>query len=192
MWQFYVSSVYLPATTQSYDLFLYHVEFLFELSSVYQEKGTFILIGDFNLKISGPRRQHYESDRSNLCLWHVLCEYGPFMFRSIDIFQSYKGGPATCIDHILLNRKLLSSIRYAEVLDEHSFDLSDHYPVICSINADTHPTITRGESYTSTVSWDKARSDGKISDYPFALSQNLWSLKQPACVTKLNVTTTIF
>ena len=51
--------------------------------------------------------------------------------------------------------------------------------MICSINEDTLPTIKRSESYTSTVSWDKARSDGKISHYPFALSQNLWSLKFP-------------
>jgi hypothetical protein len=47
--------------------------------------------------------------------------------------QSYDGGPSTCIDHILMNNVKKHTVIHAEVLDSHSFALSDHHPVLCTL-----------------------------------------------------------
>jgi exonuclease III len=136
---YFIFSLCRPAITQSSDSFRDHIDLLSELVSVYNEIGTVILMGDFNSKIRGPRYQVTNNVRAKLCsslmgehnIFSVSMEL--FCKGPIVTFQSYDGGPSTCIDHILMNNVKKHTVIHAEVLDNHSFALSDHHPVLCTL-----------------------------------------------------------
>lgn len=105
---FIILSVYLPATTQPLELFRYNIELLHEICSVYKDVGNICVMGDLNTKISGPRYQFKPDERSRI-LNSLLEEYSLasvnvqlFCQGPIVTFQSYDGGPSTCIDHIIV------------------------------------------------------------------------------------------
>ena len=182
---YFIFSVYLPAITQSSDSFRDHIDLLSELVSVYNEIGTVILMGDFNSKIGGPRYQVTSNVRAKMCsslmgehnLFSVNMEL--FCKGPIVTFQSYDGGPSTCIDHILMNNAKKHTVIRAEVLDNHSFALSDHHPVLCTLILESVIPTWPVNNYEQSVSWDKARRTHKTLDYSYAVSQNLWTLEFP-------------
>ncbi|CAC5390730.1 unnamed protein product [Mytilus coruscus] len=92
------------------------------------------------------------------------------MFKGpVNMFQSYEGGPSTCIDHILINRTKLQHVNQVKVIDNHSFSTSDHHPILCTLETESHLHNPQ-ETSDPTVSWERARSTNCIEDYTFAES----------------------
>ncbi|CAG2206918.1 unnamed protein product [Mytilus edulis] len=186
--KYYVFSLYLPAVTQPYEYFRNEVDLLFELSSVYEEFGSVILMGDFNSKIDGPRCKIKHDERSKLCktlmATHNLCSVNMELMCKgpVNTFQSYEDGPSTCIDHILINRTKLQHVKQAKVIDNHSFSTSDHHPIVCTLETESHLHHPQ-ETSDPTVSWERARSTNSIEDYTFAVSTNLWTVNFPTTAT---------
>ncbi|CAG2233240.1 unnamed protein product [Mytilus edulis] len=186
--KYYVFSLYLPAVTQPYEYFRNEVDLLFELSSVYEEFGSVILMGDFNSKIGGPRCKIKYDERSKLCKTlmstHNLCSVNMELMCKgpVNTFQSYEDGPSTCIDHILINRTKLQHVKQAKVIDNHSFSTSDHHPIVCTLETESHLHHPQ-ETSDPTVSWERARSTNSIEDYTFAVSTNLWTVNFPTTAT---------
>ncbi|VDI49807.1 Hypothetical predicted protein [Mytilus galloprovincialis] len=186
--KYYVFSLYLPAVTQPYEYFRNEVDLLFELSSVYEEFGSVILMGDFNSKIGGPRCKIKYDERSKLCKTlmstHNLCSVNMELMCKgpVNTFQSYEDGPSTCIDHILINRTKLQHVKQAKVIDNHSFSTSDHHPILCTLETESHLHHPQ-ETSDPTVSWERARSTNSIEDYTFAVSTNLWTVNFPTTAT---------
>ena len=190
---FFIFSIYLPATTQPNDYFKYYVEYLRELITVYADVGTVILMGDFNSQISGPRYQFKKNNREKAC-HDVLKSHNLFSVNMellckgpIATFQSYKDGPSTCIDHIIMNASMIQRIISAEVLDDHSFDLSDHHPIMCSLILDATIQTSATKTSYQCVNWDKARRNQTLADYTYAVSQNLWTLDFPDTKSNLQI-----
>lgn len=161
------------------------MEHLYELTSVYQDIGPVIIMGDFNVKINGPRLKVNDDKRTLVCK-SFMSKHNLFSANldsicdgSIFTFQSYAGGPASCIDHILLKNSYRDDIIKCEILDDHTFALSDHHPVVCALRTQSHFSPQAVLKSEPTVSWDKARLSSKIDDYTFAVSQNLWTLDFP-------------
>ncbi|CAC5375856.1 unnamed protein product [Mytilus coruscus] len=96
----------------------------------------------------------------------------------VNKFQSYEGGPSTCIDHILINRTKLQHVKQAKVIDNHSFSTSDHHQILCTLETEFHLHYPQ-ETSDPTVSWERARNTNCIEDYTFAVSTNLWTVKFP-------------
>ncbi|CAC5413679.1 unnamed protein product [Mytilus coruscus] len=49
---------------------------------------------------------------------------------------SYESGPSTAKDHILISKDNVSLVDSARVLDDHSFNVSDHHPIIAKLTLD--------------------------------------------------------
>ncbi|CAC5420095.1 unnamed protein product [Mytilus coruscus] len=182
---YYLSSLYLPTVTQPYEYFHDEVDLLFELASVYEEEfGSVILMGDFKSKIGGTTFQIKNDERSRLCKTlmstHNLCPVNiELMCKGpVNTFQSYEGGPSTCIDHILVNHAKLQHVKQAKVIDNHSFSTSDHHPILYILETESH-IPSQVETGEPTVSWERARNTNCIEDYTFAVSNNLWTVKFP-------------
>ncbi|CAC5393508.1 unnamed protein product [Mytilus coruscus] len=151
-----------PQVTQPYEYFRDEVDLLFELSSIYEEFGSVILMGDFNSKIGGPRCKIKNDERSKICKTlmstHNLCSVNMELMCKgpVNRFQSYEGSPWTCIDHILINRTKLQHVKQTKVIDNHSFSTSDHHPILCTLETESH-LLNPQETSDPTVSWERAK-----------------------------------
>jgi len=134
----YCFVVYMPASSKPYGIFTNHVDLLELLYSVYSEKGDVIMTGDMNVKIRGPRYTFKDDIRTNY--------FNDFLQRSnlllVNIQDSCKGpvstffpqtGHCTAIDHVLIECNKLDIVKSCCVLDDTVCNLSEHYPVICSL-----------------------------------------------------------
>ncbi|VDI25682.1 Hypothetical predicted protein [Mytilus galloprovincialis] len=67
------------------------------------------------------------------------------------------------------------------VLDDHSFNVSDHYPVIAKLTLD-NTVIDDTETLIKQckISWNKAREKNNLEDFCFATSQYLWDVEIPS------------
>jgi hypothetical protein len=85
--------------------------------------------------------------------------------------QSYEDGPTTSIDPILLSNDYICQVNSGRVLDYHSFNVSDHHPIIVEVKTDQNMDV---ESETIPISdkvaWKKARQQNKLTDYSYAVS----------------------
>lgn len=105
----YLISVYLPAVTQSYELFSKEVEILIDVYNIYSTMGTVVLMGDFNCKIEGPRYTFdYDKRSDSFRSFMQECNLRSLHLETNGIgpvctFQSYQGGPKTAIDYIIVS-----------------------------------------------------------------------------------------
>ncbi|CAC5395907.1 unnamed protein product [Mytilus coruscus] len=135
----FLISVYLPATTQPFNLFVDELEYLMDIYRAYTNLGTVFLLGDFNCKIEGPRYNFVNDRRSNLLNTHleatssVSLHTQTFASGPIHTFQSYDNGPKTAIDHIITQRENIYYISEVFIPDEDIFNVSDHKPIICTM-----------------------------------------------------------
>ncbi|CAG2228274.1 unnamed protein product [Mytilus edulis] len=184
----YLISVYLPAVTQSYELFSKEVEILIDVYNIYSTMGTVVLMGDFNCKIEGPRYTFdYDKRSDSFRSFMQECNLRSLHLETNGIgpvctFQSYQGGPKTAIDHIIVSIENLTKFSKIQVPDEHMFNVSDHKPIRCSFAlSDNTNYVSKDDDLTAQrrISWTKAVQNGAIADYSFAVSQFLWDIKSP-------------
>ena len=91
-------------------------------------------------------------------------------------FQGYERGPCTSIDNIIIDSSSPIGIENVTVLHDYNSDTSDHLLVLGSLI--TIETINQFTNQTeqSKVAWAKAVLQGRISDYKYTLSENLYTL----------------
>ncbi|CAG2194964.1 unnamed protein product [Mytilus edulis] len=184
----YCFCVYLPASSKPFEHFRIYVERLYDIYMIYSQLGTVIILGDINAKVNGPRSFNSVRDKRSVTFAKFLDELRlvslhlqSFGEGNTFTFQSYESGPSTAIDHILISKDNISLIDSARVLDDHSFNVSDHHPIIAklildnTVIADTETIIKQ-----SKVSWNKAREKNNLEDFSFATSQHLWGVEIPS------------
>ncbi|VDI32383.1 Hypothetical predicted protein [Mytilus galloprovincialis] len=188
----FLISVYLPATTQPFHLFVDELEYLMDIYRAYTNLGTVFLLGDFNCKIDGPRYKFVNDRRSNLLNTHLEATSSvslhtlTFASGPVHTFQSYDGGPKTAIDHIITQRENICHISEVFIPDEDIFNVSDHKPIICTMEINGYRRSDSINQYllltqlSEKVAWTKAIELNLITDYSFAVSQNLWSVGAPS------------
>ncbi|CAG2202184.1 unnamed protein product [Mytilus edulis] len=62
------------------------------------------------------------------------------------------------------------------ILDDHGLNLSDHFPIICTFNLGDSLTRPNLSTSSTNIAWNKALSNSSLTDYAFAVSQNLWTV----------------
>ncbi len=186
----YILSVYLPPSNRSQDLFKHCLTEMIETFSAFCQKGHVLILGDINARLTGPRYGGKLDARSTLVedfiSTHSLVSVNMqgFCTGPVCTFYAYEGGPQSPIDHIIIPMELLKSVRHAEVKEDNPLNISDHRPVICSLNMEL-PVCTSStpSSPQSKPAWEKAATNGNLLDYTYAVSQNLWATPQlkPGC-----------
>lgn len=135
----YCFLAYMPASSRPIEVFIDHIDILESLFSVYSERGKVIIIGDLNVKIKGPRYQFKDDDRSST--------FQTFLDRSnllsVNVQSECKGpvhtffpqtGHCTGIDHVLIESSMYDLVKSCEVLDDNVINVSEHNPIVCSLN----------------------------------------------------------
>lgn len=176
----YVFSVYMPASSRHLDVFNETLDILESLVSVYTEKGRVMIIGDLNVKISGPRYHFSRNNRSTL--------FETFLKRnnlvSVNVQSDCKGPEytfcpvtekCTMIDHIILEASMLDLVEKSEVLDECVINTSEHLPVLCSVGIPTVP-IKKCACEFVKYNWRKAVNSDQILNYKSVVDFNLRSI----------------
>ena len=183
----FIFSIYLPASSMPLDVFIDHVDTLHEIYSIYSQRGIVIFAGDFNVQVHGPRLAFTDNERT-LYFARTLCELRTisltvqdFCTGPVHTFQGFENGPCSTIDHIIVPSEMPFEVDKVIVLDDHGLNVSDHNPVICSLAIKLQTTFLCDMSNMQTrVAWDKAVDNNCISDYTFAVSQNLWGIQMNA------------
>ena len=167
----------MPASSRHFDVYYETLDILESLVSVYSEKGRVMIIGDLNVKISGPRYHFPRNDRSTLI--------ETFLNRnnlvSVNVQTDCKGpeytfgpvtGNCTMIDHIIVETSILDLVEKSEVLDECEINTSEHLPVLCSVAIPMNP-IKKDICEFVKYNWRKAVNNEQIQNYKSDVDRNL-------------------
>lgn len=107
-----------------------------------------------------------------------------FASGPIHTFQFYDGGPKTGIDPMITQRENVCYTSEVFIPDEDIFNVSDHKPIICTMEinrrsdrTNQNPLLTQ---LSEKVSLKKAIELNLITDYSFDVSQNLWTVCAPS------------
>ncbi|CAC5396551.1 unnamed protein product [Mytilus coruscus] len=182
----YCFCVYLPASSKPFEHFRIYVERLYDIYMVYSQLGTVIFLEDINAKVNGSRSFSSVRDKRSETFAKFLDELSLVSLHlqffgegNTFTFQSYESGPTSAIYHILISKDI-SLVDSARVLDDHSFNVSDHYPIIAKLTLD-NTVIADIETKIKQckVSWKRAREKNNLKDFSFATSQYLWDVEIP-------------
>ncbi|CAC5380129.1 unnamed protein product [Mytilus coruscus] len=80
------------------------------------------------------------------------------------------------IDHIIVPDNMPFKPENVNILDDHGLNLSDHFPIVCTFNLGDSLTRLNLSNSSTNIAWNKALSNGSLTDYAFAVSQNLWTV----------------
>ncbi|CAC5382905.1 unnamed protein product [Mytilus coruscus] len=90
--------------------------------------------------------------------------------------DGYENGPCSTIDHIIVPDNMPFKPENVNILDDHGLNLSDHFPIICTFNLGDSLTRLNLSNSLTNIAWNKALSNGSLTDYAFIVSQNLWTV----------------
>lgn len=143
--EIYIINVYLPSSSESAEIYQLHVAELQEIIYKLQNKGSIILLGDFNAHIGcfgGPRSFGMINRRGRM-LWSTLNLFDFVSVNSqlstegpIETFYACSGAVRTTVDHVFVDYDLLTMISSCCVVEDCSSNLSFHLPITCSFDID--------------------------------------------------------
>ena len=161
----FLFQVYLPCTNHSIDMFKGYLDRLQNILSLYSEKGTVVLMGDFNayLPIACFRER---ADHRSLYFQSFVHDNNMLSLNTSKLctganstFVTYDGRYESLIDYILIPVEKMKNVTYCEILDDSPLNVSRHRPVCCSL---TLPTCLEGYASVEsgpTINWKKVDQD---------------------------------
>ncbi len=177
--------MYLPTSNRSDDLYNDYIQRLRDIYLAYSERGHVILLGDFNATIRKFPGSNNARDNmlSALVRAFSLCPANSLPIRSGPrfTFHAYDGGPQAELDYILIPEELSGLITRVEVKDDHSFNVSDHHPVLTSIAYSVYATSGPDVIYQphQRPAFEKAVQQDLISGYEMCLALYLGEVESP-------------
>ncbi|XP_053383874.1 uncharacterized protein LOC128550036 [Mercenaria mercenaria] len=130
----FVFQVYPPCSNHSIDLYRDYIDKIEDLLSMYAEKGTVILVGDFNSDIS-------ESSSRSKYLCSLLQRLNLSSVNSQSICKgakytnvNYNGASESLIDHVLLPVEKVDLVTRCEILEDNALNVSSHRAIVCSLH----------------------------------------------------------
>ena len=183
----YIFNVYMPTTNLSIDDYRDHISMLQLVYDEFSQRGHIIIMGDFNAQLgpdcgvrSGPRQsirgnQLYEfilyNDAFSL-VTDSICT-GPVFTYGCD------SSTPSQIDHIIIHRSMLYTIKCCNVDNYITCNTSDHLPVSVTLRRD----IPHYES-SSRVTYNWNRCD--LDHYKATLSNRLDEMLKDLCLHNPN------
>ena len=143
---------------------------LYEILQKYGNTHYIILGDDFNDDLYDQK-----STRRQRALNELLEENKLITRKTGKTYVSPSGLDTSNIDYIFLSSELESKIEVIQMLNDVQTNVSDHYPVMCSVNLKIKRTTKTNTSIqqSSRVKWDKVDKEA----YSQAVTQKLIELK---------------
>ncbi|MES9879927.1 MAG: reverse transcriptase domain-containing protein, partial [Sedimenticola sp.] len=157
----YVFQVYLPCT--NYPIYLYreYIDNIYNMLSMYKDKGLVIIMGDFNAHLNGRVFIKPLDDRGH-CLLDFLSDNNMISVNATNLctgaestFVTYDGRHESFIDHIIISQETLDTVKTCTILDDSVLNVSRHRPIVCDIGLPTANTM-HSQNVTPRINWKKA------------------------------------
>lgn len=160
----YIIQVYLPSANHNIGKFEEYLFRLQDLCSIYSDRGTLILIGDFNSHLNGVNfiKRH---DRRSILFSNFLRNNNLVSANTLQLctgascsFVSYSREYASLIDHIILPIEKQDLILQCEILDDDALNVSAHRPIFCSVRTLVAQADSFRSFFSNTVRWRCVKS----------------------------------
>ena len=136
----YVIQVYLPSANHSIKEFESFILKLQDICSMYLDKGTLVVMGDFNAHINGQLFIKCHDRRSHI-FNQFLSENKLSIANTLDLctgtpstFVFYCGQYISMIDHILVQNEKVDLVSVCQTLDDDALNVSTHRPIVMHLN----------------------------------------------------------
>lgn len=164
----YIIQVYLPSANHCMAEFEGYLSKVQDLCSMYSEKGTLLIMGDFNAHRNGQSFVKCHDRRSTLL--HQLLSNNNFLsVNTLPIctgasstFVSYSGEYTSMIDHILIPAEKVDLVSVCKILDDAALNVSTHRPILMHINFPYVEQIDFNISFRRSVKWRGIKQDDII------------------------------
>lgn len=168
----YVIQVYLPSSNHCMQEFEDYMLKLQDIYSSFSDKGTLIIMGDFNAHQNGYNFVKRYDRRSVMLRNFLACNNLasvntlPNCTGASATFVSYCGDFKSTIDHIVVPVESLDLLSICSVLDDDALNVSTHRPILCilSFSHAEQTDLHGGTEATSSVKWRNIK-DEDISRY---------------------------
>ena len=191
----YFIQVYLPSSNNGIECFKEYIDKLNDIIYCYCNRGTLILMGDFNAHLQSSSFLKHDDCRSNLLSQflqrnnYVAIDSLPLCTGAQSTFVSYDGCSESLIDHILSPIESLDLIESCEILDDSALNVSNHRPLLCSLRIPSNFCVPHVVSKHMPVNWNRVESTD-IKNFQHSLSQELRNITlDEAALTKSNYQT---
>ena len=155
----FVIQVYFPSANYRIAEFESYLFKLQDLCSMYSDKGTLIIMGDFNAHKNGRVFLKGHDRRSNL-LQQFLSGNNflsvntlPLCTGATSTFVSYSGEYTSMIDHILIQIEKIDLVSTCNVLDDDALNVSTHRPIVMHIELPYVEQIASSTAFRRRVRW---------------------------------------
>lgn len=147
----FVAGVYLPSNNSPLNVYKACLEELEDAINQLYNRGTIIVLGDFNCHIGmyGGLRSFSDLNERGKLFVGLMQRFGFISLNSqqfcsgpVESFYSNNGHIKTTVDHILIKEDQLHLIKSCYVGDDNSCNLSFHRPIFCVFQTNLKSTPT--------------------------------------------------
>ena len=157
----YFFQVYLPCVNHSIDVFREYIDRLQNLLSLYSEKGTVVIMGDFNTYLPDVNLRDRVDNRS-LYFNSFLRDNNMFSTNTSELcngpkstFVTYDGRHESLIDYILVPIEKSRKVLHCEIIHDSALNVSRHRPVYCTLELPTCVAEAAPSDNESNINWKK-------------------------------------
>jgi hypothetical protein len=154
----FIIQVYLPCSNYPIQTFRDYIDKLYNLWSMYSDKGVVLFIGDFNAKVQ-LNSQNYRDMYLLRFIQDTNCIAVDTMTLCTGASSSYDDKLETLIDHIFLPVEKVDCVDTCSILDDNCLNVSRHRPVICSLSLPVIKETTYDALSDYRINWKKVTSD---------------------------------
>ena len=161
----YVIQVYLPSANHSIKEFENCMFKLQDICSMYLDKGTLVVMGDFNAHINGQvfLKRH---DRRSHILKQFLSGNNLSIANTLDLctgtpstFVSYCGQYTSMIDHMIVQTEKVDLVSVCKILDDDALNVSTHRPIVMYLNLPHVEQFPSDVPSKKRVKWSKVNQE---------------------------------
>ena len=155
----FIIQVYFPSANHRMEEFAGYLLKIQDICSMYSDKGTMVIMGDFNAHSNGQVfvKRH---DRRSVLFHQLLSDNNLLSVNTLPIctgasstFVSYSGEYTSMIDHILVPAENVDQVSVCKVLDDAALNVSTHRPIIMHMNSPHVEQIDSNMSIKRSVKW---------------------------------------
>ena len=182
-----IISVYMPCRglRDNIDEFEDCLSQLQEIVTKYSDTYSIIIGGDFNEDLSSSI-----NSRRKKSLEQFLSDNRLATRSTGKTYTAPNGAEVSTIDYIFYNRNLDHNVMKVEVLDEEGTNVSDHYPLCCTMQGvvDSQVTVKPDMNIAppTRVRWDKLDKDEYKQAVTSQVTQLRWDISTP-CILDMQI-----
>lgn len=155
----FIIQVYFPSANHRMEEFAGYLLKVQDICSMYSDKGTMVIMGDFNAHSNGQVfvKRH---DRRSVLFHQLLSDNNLLSVNTLPIctgasstFVSYSGEYTSMIDHMLVPAENVDQVSVCKVLDDAALNVSTHRPIVMHMNSPHVEQIDSNMSIKRSVKW---------------------------------------